>query len=150
MIIAFTISLLIGLILLSYVDMISFRLPDSLTLPLIGLGLVHGYLTGEWAFALIGAIAGYLCFVAIELVFKAVRQRDGLGRGDAKLLAVGGAWCGWPALPFIVLIASGTGLIAALFPSMRAHADAMRIPFGPFLSLGIFLTWIVLQFAPGL
>ena len=73
------------------------------------------------------------------MAFKKLRGKDGLGRGDAKLLAGGGAWCGWMGLPFIVLIGSGMGLVAALFPSVR---NQKRIPFGPFLALGILIVWL--------
>lgn len=134
--------LLLGcLIELARTDIQSFRLPDKLTFPLMGFGLLEGYITGDILSRLIGLAVGYLAFVAIEYGFKALRGKDGLGRGDAKLLAAGGAWCGWMGLPFIVLIASGTGLIAALFPSLRASAEKGRIAFGPFLALGIFIVW---------
>jgi len=62
-----------------------------------------------------------------EYAFKTLRGKDGLGRGDAKLLAAGGAWCGWMGLPFIVLIASGFGLLAALMPSIRKLGDAKSV-----------------------
>lgn len=98
--------------------------------------------------ALIGSAVGYACLVGLELAYKHTRGIDGLGRGDAKLLAAGGAWCGWFGLPFIVLIASAGGLIHAGLISWRtknkASQDmaALHIPFGPYLSLGIFLTWL--------
>jgi len=53
-------------------------------------------------------------FVLIELTYRRLRGQDGLGRGDAKLLAAGGAWCGWSGLPLIVLISSALALIAAV------------------------------------
>ena len=90
---------------------------------------------------MIGALAGYVFFVAIEKGFKAVRGVDGLGRGDAKLLAAGGAWCGWYGLPFIILLASFGGLIFAAMPSVRKQKTAY-IAFGPFLAIGIMITWI--------
>lgn len=130
-----------GLIALSWTDIKSYRLPDKLTFPLMGLGLLEGYLSGELASGIIGMVLGYLIFLAIEYGFKALRGKDGLGRGDAKLLATGGAWCGWMGLPFIVLIASGSGLVAALMPSIRKSAQDGRIPFGPFLAFGIFMVW---------
>ena len=134
-------ALLAGLIALSWTDIKTFRLPDKLTFPLMGLGLLQSYLTDALVPSVIGLIAGYLFFLALEYGFKALRGTDGLGRGDAKLLAAGGAWCGWMGLPFIILIASGTGLIAALMPSLRKSAQDGRIPFGPFLAFGIFMVW---------
>ena len=91
---------LAGLILLStlgalaWVDWKTFRLPNILTLPLIIIGLGYNAFIQDsvWPYVL-GAALGYLAFVAIELAYKALRKQDGLGRGDAKLLAAGGAWC---------------------------------------------------------
>lgn len=140
-------TLFFGLLLLSCLfelartDIQSFRLPDKLTFPLMGFGILEGYFMGDIPSRLIGVAVGYLAFLAIEYGFKALRGKDGLGRGDAKLLAAGGAWCGWMGLPFIVLIASGFGLLAALLPSVRKSAENGRIPFGPFLALGIFMVW---------
>jgi len=127
---------------LSWIDVNSFRLPDKFTFPLMGLGLLEGAVAGQLTDRLIGLALGYCTFLAIEYGFKALRGKDGLGRGDAKLLAAGGAWCGWIGLPFIVLIASGAGLATALSPSVRKSAESGRIPFGPFLALGIFMVWV--------
>lgn len=139
--ILFGLTLLGLLVAMSWTDIKAYRLPDSLTFPLMGLGLIHGYISNDLMARLIGLVLGYAVFVAIEYGFKASRGKDGLGRGDAKLLAAGGAWCGWVGLPFIVLIASGFGLLAALLPSVRKTAHDGRIPFGPFLAFGIFMVW---------
>jgi len=135
-------TLLAFLLTLSWIDAKTYRLPDKYTLPLIPLGFLQSYLLlDDWKISIIGAVAGYIVFVAIEYIFKILRGKDGLGRGDAKLLAAGGAWCGWIGLPLIVLIASGTGLVAALLPSFRNSAEQGRIAFGPFLAFGIFMVW---------
>lgn len=135
--------LLIFLSVLAYIDLKTFRLPDVLTFPLMGLGIAQVYfLYGKVMPFLIGAIAGYSIFLAIEILFKKIKGKDGLGRGDAKLLAAGGAWCGWPALPTIILIASLSGLLAIVFAKARAKSFSDKIPFGPFLALGIFAVWL--------
>lgn len=134
-------ALLAGLIALSWTDIKTFRLPDKLTFPLMALGLLQSYLTDALIPSLIGLVTGYLFFLTLEYGFKTLRGKDGLGRGDAKLLAAGGAWCGWMGLPFIILIASGTGLVAALMPSLRKSVQDGRIAFGPFLAFGIFMVW---------
>lgn len=142
MLYCFAVILLAMLAALSWIDLRTYRLPNVLTFPLIAMGIVQAYLLGlGWQNSLIGAALGYAVFVAIELAFKHIRGKDGLGRGDAKLLAAGGAWCGWMGLPLIVLIASGMGLLALLFPSFRKSSNAGRIPFGPFLALGIICVW---------
>ena len=145
----FALILAVALISLSISDWVSFRLPNALTLPLIAIGLIQAALiTGIVTDSLIGAALGYAIFVLIEISFKALRGKAGLGRGDAKLLAAGGAWTGWMGLPYIILIASGLGLIGALFPSLRRLSTAQHIPFGPFLALAIAIVWIVTVAAP--
>ena len=141
------------LLLLSIIDIKSFTLPNILTLPLIPIGILQSWvLTQDWRYSLIGALIGYGVFVALELSFKKIRGKDGLGRGDAKLLAVGGAWCGWSALPIIILVASSSGLILAIFNILKAktHSEQLPkntstenwIPFGPFLAFAIFTVWL--------
>lgn len=135
------------LLALSVIDLKTFRLPNVLTFSLIGTGLAEAWLfQGGFASGfynrLLGAAIGYGAFFLIERSYKALRGKDGLGRGDAKLLAGGGAWCGWMGLPFIVLIGSGMGLVAALFPSVRKSGI---IPFGPFLAIGILSVWIAMN-----
>lgn len=134
--------LLAGLIALSVVDWRRLRLPNGLTFPLIAAGLVYSFLVGPFLPSVLGAMIGYSAFVALEILYKYLRGRDGLGRGDAKLLAAGGAWCGAFALPFIVLIASGSALCLLALPSMRRKGESGHLPFGPFLSAGIALTWL--------
>jgi prepilin signal peptidase PulO-like enzyme (type II secretory pathway) len=135
--------LLPALAALTWIDIRTLRLPDPLTLPLIGAGLVQSwYFTGDVWSALIGAAGGYVFFLGIEKGYRALRGRDGLGRGDAKLLAAGGAWCGWIGLPWIVLIASGSGLAFAGALTLVGRRPDGMMPFGPFLALGIGVVWL--------
>ena len=135
------------LLTMSAIDAETFWLPDALTLPLIPAGLaVNVWLEGGWleggipTDALIGAAAGWILFAAVILVYRRMRGRDGMGWGDAKLLAAGGAWVGWTGLSGIILIASLAGLAAAVLLGKRRSDAAM--PFGPALALGIWLTWL--------
>ncbi|MEQ6250389.1 A24 family peptidase [Sulfitobacter sp. HNIBRBA3233] len=118
------------------------RLPDRYTLPLIVLGLtlntfVRGALpTGEiW-----GAIFGYLAFWALGSLFFSLRRQEGLGLGDAKLLAAAGAWLGLEALPLVVLI-SALGALGFALISRRERTD--QLAFGPWLAAAFFVLWIV-------
>ncbi len=147
MIFAFGISLVIGLLCLAFIDARTFRLPNELSFTLIGVGLFFAHIREALTPALIGVAVGYLAFVTIEIAYRQLRRKDGLGRGDAKLLAVGGAWCGWAGLPFIILIASGSALVALLLPGIRNYAQSGRLPFGPFLALAIFIVWVSAQLA---
>jgi leader peptidase (prepilin peptidase)/N-methyltransferase len=118
------------------------RLPDFLTLPLVLGGLAEAAAIEPEALTdrTLGAAAGYLGLRLLALLFRRLRGRDGLGEGDAKLLAAGGAWVGAFALPDVLLVAAGTALAFAL---RRLRPDpAERIPFGPFLGAGIWLLWL--------
>lgn len=142
--------LLLALAVLSWIDARTLRLPDMLTLPLVATGLVQSwYFTGTVFDAAIGAAMGYLFFVLVETAFRKLRGKEGLGRGDAKLLAAGGAWCGWIGLPWIVLIASGTGLLFAGAMALAGRRLPAAIPFGPFLALGVAAVWLAAKSAGG-
>jgi len=139
--------LLLGLLArLSYVDWKTYRLPNLITKPLIILGLIYNFnLSLDVYPYLLGAILGYAIFWIVETAYRLIRKREGLGRGDAKLLAVGGAWCGALALPFIILIGSSAGLIYIL-SKPKSERAAIKLPFGPFLAAGIAITFLALKF----
>ena len=133
--------LLVALIQLARIDWATHRLPNILTLPLIGAGLIWAFWTVDDLYPhLLGAALGYGVFWAVEVAYRVIRKRDGLGRGDAKLLAVGGAWCGVWALPAIVLIAS---LAALAYVLPKGEDRQTRLAFGPFLAVGIGGVWLV-------
>lgn len=142
-----TAVLLAALGALTVIDARTLRLPDVITLPLIAAGLGAAWLMGEtlWLHAL-GAAIGYLALVGVEKAYERARGRPGLGRGDAKLFAAGGAWCGALALPFILLAASLAALLYVgalkIFTARAVGADTM-IAFGPFLAFGIALIFIL-------
>lgn len=121
-------------------------LPDALTLPLIPAGLLLLWLIDPaklWDHA-IGAICGFLAFAAIGWAYERLRAREGLGLGDAKLLAAAGAWLGWQALPSVVLIGAITALAVTLARTALGArlAGSTRIAFGPYLALGFWLVWL--------
>lgn len=134
------------LLVLALIDQKHLRLPDVLTLPLIPLGLLAtGWLAPErLPDHLIGALAGYGLLWVTARAYSALRRREGLGLGDAKLLAAGGAWVGWTGLPGILLIAA-TGALACTLLLRAGRGMPARdevIPFGPWLAAGIWLTWL--------
>jgi leader peptidase (prepilin peptidase)/N-methyltransferase len=124
----------------SLIDARSMILPDWLTLPLIPLGWALAWVEADPPLAdrLIGSAAGFLVLAGIAWLYKRVRGRDGLGLGDAKLLAGAGAWAGWQALPSVVLIGS---LLALAWVLVKRPDPAQPFPFGPFLALGFWLVW---------
>ena len=135
-----------SLLLLAILDIRHFWLPDRLTLPLIALGVGSAWLFGlpMLGDSLIGALAGFLLLFAINSAYRALRGRDGLGGGDSKMLAAIGAWLGWQMLPFILLLASATGLLAVLIGTLQGRkANATdRLPFGAFLAVVAWPLWL--------
>jgi leader peptidase (prepilin peptidase) / N-methyltransferase len=133
-----------SLLSLAWIDWRQLRLPDALTLPLLGAGLAAAALDGQDALlsGVIGALAGYAALRLVGEGYLGLRGREGLGQGDAKLLAAGGAWLGWEALPWVVLLAALLGLACAIVQRARGAALTREtaLPFGPPLALAI---WVV-------
>jgi leader peptidase (prepilin peptidase)/N-methyltransferase len=135
------------LLTLAAIDFRDGILPDALTLPLILAGLAATYFLSPWQLldSAIGAVAGFVIFALIRWLYRRLRGREGLGLGDAKLLAAAGAWVTWDGLPSVVLIGAAAGLAIALVMSRRGGEQVslnQRIPFGPALCLGTWLVWL--------
>ena len=135
-----------SMIALTFIDFDTQLLPDSITQPLIWMGLLinlgHAFTTIESA--LIGAIAGYLTLWSVYWLFKLTTGKEGMGFGDFKLLAAIGAWLGWQVLPLVILLSSLVGAIVGISLMVFAkHGRNIPIPFGPYLAGGglIALFW---------
>jgi leader peptidase (prepilin peptidase)/N-methyltransferase len=145
-----------ALLALAWIDAEHMILPDVLTLPLLAFGLLLALveapdLVGD---RLIGAAVGWLSFTAVSSCYRWLRQRDGLGGGDARLLSAAGAWLGWEALPSVVLLAAisalaGIGLVTVLRRGRQSGGYVLTDPqpFGPWLALAI---WVVRLYGPPL
>ena len=135
-----------SLIALTVIDFEHQLLPDSITLPLLWLGLIvnsQGLLVAL-PDALWGAVFGYLCLWTVYWVFKLVTGKEGMGYGDFKLLAALGAWLGWQILPAIILLSSVVGAtIGVALIMIRGRDRNVPIPFGPFLAIA---GWLALLF----
>lgn len=141
-------ALILVLVYLSYIDFRSFRLPDVITLPLIVLGLFfNGFFQIRFVNierALWGAILGYGALWILNTLYRLIKKQDGIGMGDAKLLAALGSWLGWSVLPKLLLIASFAGIIGGLlYLQWRGQNTRSAFPFGPFLAFAgiIELLW---------
>lgn len=128
---------------LALIDLRTFRLPDSLTLPLVmvGLGLSILGLTGDVLGHALAAMLGFAVFWAIGRIYLSLRNTTGLGLGDAKLLAGIGAWTGLSGLLSALLIACVLALLQAL-TTQRSVARQTAVPFGPALCAGFWVTWL--------
>lgn len=126
-----------ALVALTFIDADHQLLPDSITLPLLWLGLLFNLFEvyTDINSAVIGAIAGYLALWLVYHAFRLVTGKEGMGYGDFKLLAALGAWMGWQALPMIILLSSLVGALVgiSLILLKQQHRDN-PIPFGPYLA----------------
>lgn len=133
------------LLVLAVIDARHLLLPDELTLPLI-----PGGLAVAWAVAperlpdhVIGSVAGFLIVVFLGFAYRKVRHREGIGMGDAKLLAAAGAWLSWEGLPSVLLLAAAAALLGH-FVWARVSRHGLRdreLPFGPYLAGSLWLVW---------
>lgn len=132
-----------GLIAGSVIDLRTLRLPDWITLPLAGAGVVAAHVLAwdDGLQRLLAAVAGFLMLASVRVIYFRLRARHGLGLGDAKLMAAAGAWTGLAALPSVLLWACALALLAVA-ASGRQVTSATAIPFGPFLAAGTWLVWL--------
>jgi leader peptidase (prepilin peptidase)/N-methyltransferase len=143
------------LIALSGIDYDTQYLPDSLTLPLLWLGLLASLLVREPAAlpvtperAILGAAAGYLSLWAVYWLFRLATGKEGMGYGDFKLLAALGAWLGPGMLLPIVLLSAGVGSVVGIAMILILGRDRqLPIPFGPYLAAA---GWIAMLWGPDL
>lgn len=141
-----TVALGWTLVALAAMDVRSLILADVLTLPLTAAGLVVIAVVNPsqlWWHAA-GAAAGFAIMVAVAFAYHKLRGREGLGFGDAKLMAAAGAWTGVEGLGAVLLYAAVAGLAFATLMRMRgAGVDAAsEIPLGAGIALGLWLVWL--------
>ena len=155
-----------AVIALTFIDLDTMYLPDDITLPLMWAGLLlnltynlspnlsEAQLSAGWpailpperqlAYAVIGAVAGYLFLWSVYWVFRLVTGKEGMGFGDFKLLAAIGAWFGWVSLLPVILISSLVGAVVGVTLILFwKHSRQKPIPFGPYLATAglIYMFW---------
>ena len=124
------------LIALTGIDFDTQLLPDSLTLPLAGLGLfvnTFGVFVSPVQ-AIFGYVVGFLCLWVVYKLFLLVTGKEGMGYGDFKLLAALGAWLGVAMLPLIVFLSAVVGSIIGVILLKRA-GESRPFAFGPFIAI---------------
>lgn len=118
-------------------------LPDSITLPMLWLGLFLSLFNifVDTHTSIIGALAGYLSLWLVYHVFRLVTGKEGMGFGDFKLLAMIGAWAGWQSLPVVVLCSSLVGAVVGItLIIFQGRKRSQPMPFGPFLAAAGWIT----------
>jgi leader peptidase (prepilin peptidase)/N-methyltransferase len=148
-------SCLLGwtLLALAAMDQVHGILADALTLPLVLAGLATAWIGFPTALPdhAVGVALGFGAFRLVSWAYRRLRRSEGLGLGDAKLLAAAGAWVAWQGLASVVALAALSGLaLAALRASAgRSLGRAERIAFGPHLCLGAWVVWLHGPLVPG-
>ncbi len=135
-----------SLISLSLIDFDHQLLPDTITLPLLWLGLFASLfdIFIDSRSSIIGGIAGYLSLWSVYKLFKLITGKEGMGYGDFKLLAMLGTWMGWQKLPLIILMSSFVGAFIGVFLILIGRQERSKpIPFGPYLAVA---GWVMLLF----
>ncbi|WP_423063037.1 prepilin peptidase [Candidiatus Paracoxiella cheracis] len=146
------------LIVLCFIDLRKQLLPDTITLPMLWLGLLFSlfslYVTPY--LSILGAILGYIILWIAAWLYKIIRKKEGMGHGDLKMLAVLGAWFGPQMVINILIMAIIFAFIASLFLlSLKKITTQKPIPFGPFIAVSAwismmtgptFLHWIIAYF----
>lgn len=134
------------LLVLASVDVLAFRLPDILTLPLIASGLALAWWLPDHDFVghLVATLTAMAIFYAVAAAYRRVRHQDGLGLGDVKLAGAAGAWLNWQALPYVVLLACALGFVWVGVAMARRGRESLkeRIPFGVALCVAIWIVWL--------
>ncbi len=141
------------LIALTLIDFDTQFLPDSLTYPLLWLGLLVSLSHPVWADgaapvtprdSILGAATGYLSLWSLYWAFKLLTGKEGMGYGDFKLFAALGAWLGWQMLLPIIVFASGVGAVFGIVVMIRQRRGKdTPIAFGPFLAVAGWLALII-------
>jgi leader peptidase (prepilin peptidase)/N-methyltransferase len=128
-----------ALLVVTFIDLAHQIIPDVISLPGIVCGLLFSLMPDQQGFisSFIGAVLGGGSLYLIRQVYYAVTRQEGMGLGDVKLLAMMGAFLGWNAILFIIMVASFAGALLGIAVMIIKRKDRRyAIPFGPFLSVG--------------
>ena len=134
-------TLSIFFIIIFFIDLKHYIIPNELTFPLMAIGFLKSFVPNlnqtifpNYINSLIGGIIGYGIIWLIILLYKKIRNKDGMGLGDAKLLAVIGFWFGWISIPFVIFLSSAIALIIVI-PDLLKKSKKLssQIPFGPYI-----------------
>ena len=127
-----------------FIDLKHFIIPNELTYPLMAIGFLKSFdpnldinLFPHFIDSLIGGCFGYTIIWLIIFVYKKLRNKEGMGLGDAKLLSAIGFWFGWVSIPFIIFFSSAIALLVAVPDLIKNKKNlSSQIPFGPYIIIG--------------
>jgi len=128
-----------SLMVITVIDLQHQIIPDVISLPGIGIGLLASLVIPQITFfdSLKGVLLGGGSLFIVGTLYQWLFKREGMGGGDVKLLAMIGAFLGWKAVILTILLSSLVGSISGIMIMILKGKDfKYAIPFGPFLSLG--------------
>ncbi len=156
----FYIVLIYSLIIITFIDLEHMIIPNVITFPGIGVGIIFNLIITNWGYAsdlldtpdlknflrlisevpimssILGVLIGGGLLYFIGFLYEVIRKREGMGMGDVKLLAMLGAFLGWQGVIFIVFLSSIIGTVIGLSIILYQRENLKyAIPFGPFLSI---------------
>jgi leader peptidase (prepilin peptidase)/N-methyltransferase len=148
--VAFLLLLCLACLLLAWIDLRHGIIADWLNLAIAAIGLARAAILDDWPMALSAAAEGILTGAiawSLRWLYFQLRQRQGLGLGDVKLLAASAISVGIAGIPMLLLVASLTALVAAgvLYLAGEKMTRQTALPFGPFLALGLLSTLALQQ-----
>lgn len=133
-------SFISTLAVISFIDIDHQIIPDIISLPGIPVCVLASLALPSMTFtqSIIGLLSGGGSLYLVAQTYYMVKKEEGMGGGDIKLLAMIGALTGWQGVLFTIFVGSAIGTLTGLFMmiGMRLLDMKLRIPFGPFLSLG--------------
>jgi leader peptidase (prepilin peptidase)/N-methyltransferase len=140
-----------ALVVISFIDLEVRIVPDVISLPGIGVGLLFS-LVGRYLIhdpselvpsplsALLGVLIGGGFLLAVAWAYEALTGVEGMGGGDIKLLAMIGAFLGWPSIPVTLFLSSLSGSVIGISAMLiKGVGRKYALPFAPFLCLGALL-----------
>ena len=142
----------IGFLIIFFIDLKHFIIPNEITYPLMMLGFLKSfdpnlnlYLFPNFIDSLIGGFLGYIIIWLVIFIYKKFRNKEGMGLGDAKLVSLIGFWFGWISIPFVIFFSSAIALIKVIPDLIKNKKNlSSEIPFGPYLIVGC-LTFLILN-----
>ena len=127
-----------ALMVIIFIDLDTWTIPDIITLPGIVFGVAASFLLPRITLlqSLLGLLVGGGVLFLVATGYQLLRKREGMGGGDIKLLAMIGAFLGLPGVIFTLFASSLAGSLAGTLLMLRDKSGgSTRIPFGPFLAL---------------
>ncbi len=147
------IVLCVFFIVIFFIDLAHYIIPNELTFPLMVIGFAKSFYPNldpsifpNFLNSLIGGVIGYLIIWLIIFLYKKLKDKEGMGLGDAKLLSAIGFWFGWISIPYILIFSSITALVISI-PSLINKSKNMssQIPFGPYIVFGTIIYFTVME-----